>query len=82
MDALAEEERELTDHDVLREILTLALSDSDMTSADVIERVEQLGRPDLIEEARAMQELIEATDDEDEDDEEDEPEEETEDFSA
>lgn len=52
-----EHPEEMTDRDVLLEILGMALSDPETSALDVIERVEHL-RPELVEEARAIQGVL------------------------
>lgn len=61
--ALPEEESgetTITDRDVLIELAGMALSNDELAATDILERLEQLGRSDVVEEAREMQAVLEA----------------------
>lgn len=54
----------MTDHDVILEIAVMCLQEDDATAEDVLSRLTELGRSDLLEEAREMQAVLEAAEDE------------------
>jgi hypothetical protein len=58
------EEGTMTDHDVILEIAVMCLQEDDATAEDVLSRLTELGRSDLLEEAREMQAVLEAAEDE------------------
>lgn len=56
----AQEETEMTDHDLLIQVAVMALED--MTGAEIIACIQDLGRGDLVEQARETKALMDMTD--------------------
>lgn len=60
-EAEVRDETEMTDHDLLIQVAVIALG-ADVTGEEILECISNLGRQDLIDQARQTRLLMEATD--------------------